>query len=202
MRDPARRQAPGPLLSSKELIATPWLRLRRDQLRSDADGTPVDRVVLGFPDWVDVIALTDDGEIVLVEQFRHGVREIRLEFPAGTIETRETPLAAAQRELLEETGFGGEDWRPLGTAPVFPRWQDNRLHSFLALGVRQVDDPALDPGESIRCRRLPFSEFMQGVEAAEIELPSLQLAGLYLLRLKLKRSNDRRLAAVRARVGL
>lgn len=189
-------------MTSSDLIATPWLRLRRDRVYLDDRGAHVDHLVLGFPDWVDVIALTDDAEIVLVEQFRQAVRETRLEFPAGTIEAGESPLAAIQRELLEETGFASDDWRLLGTAPVFPAWQGNRLHSFLALGARQVAAPSPDPGEAIRRRRLPFLEFLERVETADIELPSLQLAGLYMLRLRLLRSAEHTLSALKARVGL
>lgn len=157
--------------------------------------------VLEFPDWVDVVALTSGGEIVLVEQYRHPVRQVRLEFPAGAIEPDEPPLAAARRELREETGFVSDRWQRLGSAWVHPDVQSNRIHSFLALDARRIADQALDQGEMIRCVRLPFAVFVERLERGEVELPALQLAGLYLMTARLRRSAQGWLPALRARGG-
>jgi len=173
-------------------------------LRSDTlllgDGRAVaDRVLLEHPDWVDVIALTRELNIVLVEQYRHPVRQLRTEFPAGAVEGDESPLAAIQRELREETGYVSDDWRLLGSAAVNPAWQNNRIHSFLALGARRAADQDLDAGELIRPRELAFAEFISRVEAGDLELPALQLAGLYWLHSRVRQSKDPTLAALRAR---
>jgi len=102
-------------------------------LRSDsvllADGRLLSPcTVFEYPDWVDVIALTAARNVVLVDQYRHAVGQIRAEFPAGVIDEREVPLAAIKRELLEETGYTSQERHRLGGAPVNPVLQTNRIH--------------------------------------------------------------------------
>jgi 8-oxo-dGTP pyrophosphatase MutT (NUDIX family) len=197
-RDPTARQAVRRVLESKHLIADPWIGLRRDSVLLPIEGHVSDHLVFEYPDWVDVIALTADLNIVLVEQFRHPIRRLRTEFPAGAVERNETPLAAIQRELREETGYASDDWHLLGSAPVNPTWQDNRIHSFLALGAGRHAEQDLDEGEVIQTRELPFADFVGKVEAGAIELPALQLGGLYLLQTYVRRSSDAKLAQLKA----
>jgi 8-oxo-dGTP pyrophosphatase MutT (NUDIX family) len=201
-RDPPGDRRLARVLESRRIIDEPWMALRSDTLLLADGRTASDRVLLEHPDWVDVIALTRDLTIVLVEQYRHPIRQVRTEFPAGAVEGDESPLAAIQREFREETGYVSDDWRLLGSAAVNPAWQNNRIHSFLALGARRAADQDLDAGELIRPRELPFAEFVSRVEAGDLELPALQLAGLYWLYSRVCRSTDPMLAALRARGGL
>ena len=117
--------------------------------------------------------------------------------PPGVIDEREVPLAAIKRELLEETGYASQEWHRLGSAPVNPVLQTNRIHCFLALDAQKVAEQDLDEGEAIRAHELPLAEFIDRVEAGRLELPALQLASLYLLRTYLRRSTDPRLARLR-----
>ena len=192
---------PGGILYSDRLFDHPWMGLRRDRLR-DSHGAASDRVVFEYPDWVDVIALTADFDILLVDQYRYPVRQVRTEFPAGAVDKHEPPLRAIQRELREETGYVSEDWHLLGSASVNPAWQTNRIHSYLALNVRRTAEQDLDRGEVICLRHLPFPDFVGQVEAGTLQLPTLQLAGLYLLQRFLRRTADPALASLRARAGL
>ena len=89
------------------------------------------------------------------------------------------------------------EWHRLGSAPVNPVLQTNRIHCFLALGAQKVAEQDLDEGEAIRAHELPLSEFIEQVEAGRLELPALQLASLYLLQGYLRRSTDPRLALLR-----
>ncbi len=184
------------VLDRRYVFADPWLRLRHDSVLLEAGGLASPRTIFEYPDWVDVIALTAELNIVLVDQYRHGVRRTRTEFPAGTVDGGEAPLAAIQRELLEETGYAGAEWRPLGSAPVNPALQTNRIHSFLALGARKVAEQTLDAGEVIQVRELPLLDFIQQVETGDLELPALQLAGLYWLQAYVRRSADPQLVSL------
>ncbi|MPZ32981.1 MAG: NUDIX domain-containing protein [Rhodospirillales bacterium] len=181
MADPDRKR-PWKVLQSTYAVADQWLRLRSDVVLSPDGRTLPPCPVIEHPDWVDVIALTADLNIVLVDQYRHSVGSVRTEFPAGTVDDGEEPLAAIQRELLEETGYASDEWHLLGTAPVYPALQTNRISSFLALNARPIGGQALDEGEVIHAYELPFTQFIDQVESGAIELPALQLAGLWWLR--------------------
>ena len=184
------------VLESKYTFADPWLRLRSDRVLLPGGQRLSACNVFEYPDWVDVIALTADLNVVLVDQYRHGVGEVRTEFPAGAVDGDELPLIAIKRELLEETGYASDDWHLLGSAPVNPALQTNRIHCFLALGAHKVAEQDLDEGEAIRTHELPLSEFIERVEAGRLELPALQLASLYLLQSYLRRSTDPRLVSL------
>src|ERR1700722_3229108 len=182
------------VLSSRYAFADRWLRLRSDSVLLPGGRLPSSCTVFEYPDWVDVIALTAELNIVLVDQYRHAVGQMRTEFPAGAVDDGEEPLAAIKRELLEETGYASEQWHLLGSAPVNPVLQTNRIHCFLALASHKVAEQDLDEGEAIRTHELPLPEFIEQVEAGRLELPALQLASLHLLRSYLRRSTDPRLA--------
>jgi ADP-ribose pyrophosphatase len=182
------------VLSSRYAFADRWLRLRSDDVLLPGGQLLSCCTVFEYPDWGDVIALTAELNIVLVDQYRHAVGQMRTEFPAGAVDDDEEPLAAIKRELLEETGYASEQWHLLGSAPVNPALQTNRIHCFLALGAHKVAEQDLDEGEAIRTHELPLPEFIEQVEAGRLELPTLQLASLYLLRSYLRRSTDPRLA--------
>ena len=175
------RERPWQVLESRYPVADRWLRLRTDVVSSPTGRTLPPCPILETPDWVDVIALTGELNVVLVEQYRHGLRQTRTEFPAGTVEVGEEPLAAIKRELLEETGYASDEWHLLGSAPVNPHVQTNRIHSFLALNARRIAEQDLDDGELIRTHELPMAEFIDRVQSGAIELPALQLADLWLL---------------------
>jgi ADP-ribose pyrophosphatase len=178
MADPPGKRPLGALRPGY-LVDDRWLRIRHAR-PAMADGTtPEPSTVIEHPDWVDVIALTADHRIVLIDQYRHAVGEVRTELPAGAVDGDEEPLAAAKRELLEETGYASEEWHLLGSAAVHPALQTNRIYSFLALNARRIADQALDEGEQIHCYEVPFGEFIDNVETGTVELPALQLAGLW-----------------------
>ena len=139
-------------VSSEAGPAIPLFKIRVDQMRHPASNYMHRCLVLESPDWVNIVATTDAGEVVMVEQFRYGNGEVTLEPPAGIIDDGESSLAAAQRELLEETGYGGGRWRYLGSVQPNPAFLDNTCHHWLVEGAHAVQPPAQEPGEAIRIR--------------------------------------------------
>lgn len=113
------------------------------------------------PDWVNVLAFTpadQGGELLLVEQFRHGIDASTLETIGGVCDPLEAPALAARRELLEETGHAADRWVDLGSCAPNPAIQNNRCHFFLALDCRPVAELDLDPSEELRVWAMPWTE--------------------------------------------
>ena len=137
------------ILSSEYLVKRPWLTARRDIAELPDGRVNNEYYVLEYPDWVNIIAITKDGQMVLERQYRHALGKTCYELPCGVIEKGETPLEAAKRELLEETGFAGGEWQEWMTLSPNPATSTNLAHSFLAVGVEKVSGQHLDSTEDI-----------------------------------------------------
>lgn len=135
---------------SEYLFRRPWLTVRRDKVRLPNGTVHPEYYVLEYPKWINVIAITPEGNYVMVKQYRHGLGIVETELCAGVVEEGEEPLAAARRELLEETGFGGGEWELLSVLSPNPGSQNNLSYSFIARGVEKIDDQHLDDTEDIR----------------------------------------------------
>lgn len=120
-------------------------------------------------DWVNVIALTDANEVVLVRQFRVGTGTLCLEIPGGMVDAGEAPAEAAARELVEETGFTARAWRPLGVVAPNPAIQSNRLHTFLATGARATHGQELDSNEVIAIELRSLAEVQRMIREGAID---------------------------------
>jgi 8-oxo-dGTP pyrophosphatase MutT (NUDIX family) len=171
------------VLESAYLSRKPWLTLRQDRVRLPTGAVIDEYYVLEYPAWVNVVAVTPDERVVLVRQDRHGLGRVGVELPAGVVDPGDSsPEAAARRELLEETGYGGGAWSPLGVASANPGTHGNLSHSFLAVGVGPVAPPAPEPTEDLRVFTAPVAEVARLVEAGEV-VQALHLAPLlkYLL---------------------
>jgi ADP-ribose pyrophosphatase len=141
------------VLKSERLVESPWITVRREHVRTPSGYEIPEYYLVDAPDIVTVLALTPEREVVLVEQYRHGLGGIGLELPAGMHdEPGESAAEAARRELLEETGYEAGRLELLGELrPSYAR-QTNRLFAFLALDCRAVTTPHGDPGEQIEVR--------------------------------------------------
>lgn len=157
-------EPPGVSLESSELLAgSAWRAVVRDRLRG-RDGRETEYTYLAVPRAVFVVPLTRDGEIVLVRQYRHPVRDWTLEVPAGSVDDGETPLEAARRELAEEAGGSSTDWRHLGTFYSSSAHVSLRSDAFLARDV-SLARPTPEEGEEVEIVRLPVSDAIERARA-------------------------------------
>ena len=135
------------------------------------------------PDWVNVLAFTpleQGGELLLVEQFRHGIDASPLETIGGVCDPQEPPALSAQRELLEETGFVAGRWVDLGSCTPNPAVQNNRCHFFLALDCVPVAALDLDPSEELRVWAAPWAEVEALVQSQRMDHALVLVAMLRL----------------------
>lgn len=135
-----------------------WIRLRADDCVDGEGRTIAPYYVLEQAEWVSILALTDNGSAIAIEEYHHGAEVVGVGLPGGAVDASELPSAAAARELTEETGYVAAEIIDLGW--TWANWgnQDNRVHHFLALGCRQDRPQDLDAGETIDVRIVPFSE--------------------------------------------
>lgn len=166
------------VLESEYLIQRPWLTARRDKVELPDGRIIPEYYVLEYPDWVNVIAITKDGQFVMERQYRHAARKISLELPCGVMEEGETPLEAAQRELLEETGFGGGQWKKLMELSPNPSAMSNTTHCFLAIGVEKIAEQHLDETEELSVLFMTKEEVKRMLNENQI-CQALMVAPLY-----------------------
>ncbi|MFN8497736.1 MAG: NUDIX hydrolase [Anaerolineae bacterium] len=172
---------------SRRLVydSAPWLTLWEEHVR-----LPNGAEIPGFIVWKDrdvamVFAVTADGQVPLVSQYRHGIGQTTLDLPAGYLDEGEDPLVAAQRELEEETGYVGGAWRPLGALWRNSTRGNQRLFVYLAEGVRAGATPHLDETEDIdvhlvnlaELERLAISAQLGGISSTAVTLWGLRILG-------------------------
>jgi ADP-ribose pyrophosphatase len=156
--------------------------IERRLCRSPLRGSVHDFHVLVGRDWCNIVPLTDDGQVVMIRQFRAGTDEITLEVPGGLVDLEDaSPLEAARRELREETGYEAASVEPIGSTHPNPAIQSNTCHSFVARGVRRVGPPCLDATEEIDVVLVPLSEIPARIAAGEITHSLVVVAFAWLL---------------------
>jgi 8-oxo-dGTP pyrophosphatase MutT (NUDIX family) len=154
-------------------------RVRRDLSADPRDGREHDFYVVEAPDWINVIPVTADGRVVLIEQYRHGSRELSLEIPGGMMDPGESPEQTAARELLEETGYGGGELMFLGSTRPNPAIQNNWLHSYVARGVRFRHEPVAEGTEQTAVRLVELESVPRLICEGRID-HALVVAAFYL----------------------
>lgn len=167
------------VLKSEYLFKHPWLTARRDHVQLPNGNENANYFVLEYPDWVNVIARTREGQFLLIRQYRHGLQRTCYELVAGVIDPTDTsPEQAAKRELLEETGYSGGNWRLLTTLSGNASTTNNLCHCFVAEGVEKTNHPHLEPTEDIDTVLLSENQVRQLLLTDEI-VQSLMAAPLW-----------------------
>lgn len=147
------------VLRSEYLLQDRWLSLRADTCQHPNGQRITPYYVLEYPTWVTIVALTPDEQVVLVRQYRHGIQQTVLELPAGVVEATDTsPLAAVQRELLEETGYASAQVLETGTLSANVATHTNFTHCFLATGATVVAAPTPDATEQLETVLMPLAD--------------------------------------------
>ncbi len=161
----------------------PNVRIDRCEL---PNGHSLDALMLEYGIWVAVLALTAQGEAILIRQYRHGPRQVIWEIPGGAAEENESPLEAARRELLEETGYTGTAFIETGKISPNSATHTNSMHCFLVLDAEKVAGQELDPGEDIEVFQVPLDKLIDMAKSGEIP-QALQIATLFFALTYLKR---------------
>ena len=155
-------------------------RVYRDVRRSPRTGEDHVFHLIESVDWVNIIPMTTDGRLVMIEQYRHGTRQVTLEIPGGLIDdSDDSPRTAARREMIEETGYDSDRIEYLGVVAPNPAVQTNRCYSFLALDVEPIRAQTLDVGEDIVVRLVEPDDVPRLVAGGEVA-HALVIAAFYL----------------------
>jgi len=125
--------------------------------------------VLESPDWVNVVPITPQGDVVLIRQFRAGTAEVTIEVPGGMVEAGEDPGAAGLRELEEETGYRATRLVRLGAVRPNPAILRNTCHMYLALDAVPTGRTNFDPGEDVHAFEVPWDEVQAMIADGRID---------------------------------
>ncbi|MCM8537624.1 MAG: NUDIX hydrolase [Lentisphaeraceae bacterium] len=138
---------------------------KRVNPRNNIEG---DFYITQFPDWVNVIAITPNEQVVLIRQYRHGSEKFEIELPGGCIEPNEKPTVGGLRELEEETGYIGNDATVIGSCNPNPAIQNNTCFTLLVESCYLQSQPSPDEGEDIEVFTVPISDLNQLIQNGNI----------------------------------
>lgn len=171
---------PWPKINSKALGDYRIFKVRSDEKVSPRTGQKHDFFVIECADWVNVIAVTPDQQLVMVEQYRHGSNTVELEIPGGIMDaTDASPVATGVRELREETGFEGERARPLGNVFANPAIMNNTCHTVIIENCALKHSVEWDSGEDMVTRLVSIADLPGLVATGKIRHPLVVVALYY-----------------------
>lgn len=166
-----QRLRPWTVIESRDLLdAEPFLKVRVETVALPDGRIIEDYYQFDMPSFACIFAETEDGRVIVYRQYRHGPRRVNLVFPGGHLSPGEDPLAAAKRELLEETGFAAGSWTDLGGYMVNANQGGAVSHMYRATGCRRVANPLSDDLEETEMLFLTRDELLAAIGRGEIAL--------------------------------
>lgn len=148
--------------------APPWLELACEKVRLPSGKIIDDFYRLVLPEFVSILTIAASGQFVMVRGYKHGMKKTNLSPPAGMIDPGEEPLAAAKRELLEETGYSTDNWRSLGSFVVDGNRQCGTMHLFLATNAKRTQAAQYDEAEELQLELMSRDEIIAAIQSGEI----------------------------------
>ena len=147
------------VLKSEYLSRQPWFTVRKEEVELPNGNRIPEYYIFEYPEWINVIAITKEQKFVFVSQYRHGLGITAYELCAGVCEKEDaSPLISAQRELLEETGYGNGNWSELMVIGVNPSTHTNQTYCYLATDVEPVTVQHLEATEDLSVHLLTLDE--------------------------------------------
>lgn len=159
-----------PWVTTKEELkyTTNIFKLLSRDMKLESEDHSATFSIIEAPEWMNVIPLTSDNEIVLVEQFRYGIEEPTLELPGGMVDAGETHDETAKRELLEETGYAGDTWQYLGKVSSNPAFLTNYTHLYVVENCEKMQEQQLDGNERINIHTMLLEDFLELVHEGTV----------------------------------
>lgn len=157
------------VIESEYIHQRPWLTVRKETLEMPDGRIVSEYYVLEYPNWVNIIAITKQKEYILVKQYRHGIEETCMELCAGVCEKEDiSPLVSAQRELMEETGYGGGRWTEFMRVAPNASATNNYSYCFIAEDVEKMGDQSLDQSEDLTVHLFTYDQVKEILEQGKI----------------------------------
>lgn len=156
------------VLESETLFRQPWFTVRKDVCEIPNGKQHAAYYILEYPDWATAFALTEDGKVLMVRQYRHGLGVVSTELPGGVIDPGEDAKLAIARELKEETGYEFASIEEIGKVAPNPATSNNYMHMFVAKGGKKVAEQSLDDTEDLEVLLMSIDELKQLVKENKI----------------------------------
>lgn len=166
--------------TSEYLVKDRWIRLRADDCVTPSGHTIAPYYVLEYDDWIACMILSDDGEVTMLNHYRHAADEYVLEVVAGVTEEGESPDDTARRELEEETGLINTDLHKIGVCYANPATHTNKIHCYLALGGTFDGNRYDEPGADFEIVRMPLRELQAKIADGSTIFQGYHLAAIFL----------------------